>query len=44
MINALKIAEAMDRDHGLSEGNAGVMEMLRQQLAALDAPKRKPGP
>jgi conflict system STAND superfamily ATPase len=44
VINALKIAEVMDRDHQLTGSNAGVIETLRQQLTAIDTAKRNPGP
>jgi hypothetical protein len=42
--SALEVAETMDRNHQISEGNAGVIETLRQQLTALDSAKGKPGP
>jgi tetratricopeptide (TPR) repeat protein len=42
--SALEVAETMDRNHQISEGDAGVVETLRQQLTALDSAKGKPGP
>jgi hypothetical protein len=36
---ALQVAQAMERNHQLSEGTAGAVETLRQEIAALDTAK-----
>jgi hypothetical protein len=42
--SALEVAETMERNQQLNEGNASAVEFFRQQLVAVDSPKGNSGP